>query len=98
MQGIGQTFADLDTFQFASNWSRLRPPLFADGRFPTSGWLRENESTISGVETRNDLRKSRPQAGAAASIATGADVAEPLRPATRHLKRGAVATAIEDAR
>jgi amidase len=35
MQVIGQTFADLDTFQFASNWSRLRPPLFADGRFPT---------------------------------------------------------------
>ena len=35
MQAIGQTFADLDTFQFASNWSRLRPPLFADGRFPT---------------------------------------------------------------
>jgi amidase len=35
MQVIGQTFTDLDTFQFASNWSRLRPPLFADGRFPT---------------------------------------------------------------
>ena len=35
MQVIGQTFADLDTFQFASNWPRLRPPLFADGRFPT---------------------------------------------------------------
>ncbi|MBS7706602.1 amidase [Chelatococcus asaccharovorans] len=35
MQAIGQTFADLDTFQFASNWSQLRPPLFADGRFPT---------------------------------------------------------------
>jgi amidase len=35
MQVIGQTFTDLDTFQFAFNWSRLRPPLFADGRFPT---------------------------------------------------------------
>lgn len=35
MQAIGQTFTDLDTFQFASNWSRLQPPLFADGRFPT---------------------------------------------------------------
>ncbi len=35
MQVIGQTFSDLDTFQFASNWSRLQPPLFADGRFPT---------------------------------------------------------------
>lgn len=35
MQVIGQTFADLDTFQFASNWARLRPALFADGRFPT---------------------------------------------------------------
>ena len=35
MQAIGQTFADLDTFKFASNWSRLRPPLFAEGRFPT---------------------------------------------------------------
>lgn len=35
MQVIGQTYTDLDTFQFASNWSRLRPPLFADGRFPS---------------------------------------------------------------
>lgn len=35
IQVIGQTFTDLDTFQFAFNWSRLRPPLFADGRFPT---------------------------------------------------------------
>ncbi len=35
MQVIGQTFSDLDTFQFASNWSRLQLPLFADGRFPT---------------------------------------------------------------
>ncbi len=35
MQVIGQTFTDLDTFQFASNWSHLRPSLFADGRFPT---------------------------------------------------------------
>ena len=35
MQVIGQTFTDLDTFQFAYAWSRLRPPLFADGRFPT---------------------------------------------------------------
>ncbi len=35
MQVIGQTFSDLDTFQFASNWSRLQQPLFADGRFPT---------------------------------------------------------------
>ena len=34
MQVIGQTFADLDTFHFAFNWSRLRPPLFAEGRFP----------------------------------------------------------------
>jgi amidase len=34
MQAIGQTFADLDTFQFAFNWSRLRPPLFAGGRLP----------------------------------------------------------------
>jgi amidase len=37
MQAIGQTFADLDAFQFAFNWSRLRPPLFADRRFPTFG-------------------------------------------------------------
>ena len=35
MQVIGQTFTDLDTFQFASNWSRLRPPLFAGGLSPT---------------------------------------------------------------
>ncbi|MGJ5133498.1 amidase [Bradyrhizobium oligotrophicum] len=35
MQVIGQTFSDLDTFQFASNWSRMQSPLFADGRFPT---------------------------------------------------------------
>jgi amidase len=35
MQVIGQTFTDLDTFQFASNWSRLRPSMFAEGRFPT---------------------------------------------------------------
>ncbi len=35
MQVIGQTFTDLDTFQFASNWSHLRQQLFADGRFPT---------------------------------------------------------------
>jgi amidase len=35
MQVIGQTFSDLDTFQFAANWSRLQPPLFAEGRFPT---------------------------------------------------------------
>jgi amidase len=35
MQVIGQTFTDLDTFQFAFNWSRLQPPLFADRRFPT---------------------------------------------------------------
>jgi len=35
MQVIGQTFTDLDTFQFAFNWSRLTPPLFAAGRFPT---------------------------------------------------------------
>ena len=34
MQAIGQTFADLDTFQFASNWSRLWPALFTGGRFP----------------------------------------------------------------
>ncbi|WP_316198702.1 amidase [Bradyrhizobium sp. SZCCHNS2002] len=35
MQVIGQTYTDLDTFQFASNWSRLRPALFAGGRFPS---------------------------------------------------------------
>lgn len=35
MQVIGQTFCDLDTFQFASNWSRLQQSLFAEGRFPT---------------------------------------------------------------
>ena len=35
MQVIGQTFSDLDPFQFASNWSRLRPSLFTDGRFPS---------------------------------------------------------------
>jgi amidase len=35
MQVIGQTFTDLDTFQFASNWSRLRPSLFVQGRFPS---------------------------------------------------------------
>jgi len=35
MQVIGQTFSDLDTFQFASNWSRLQPPLFANGRLPS---------------------------------------------------------------
>ena len=35
MQVIGQTFSDLDTFQFASNWSRMSPALFTNGRFPT---------------------------------------------------------------
>jgi amidase len=35
MQVIGQTFTDLDVFQFASSWSRLRPQLFTEGRFPT---------------------------------------------------------------
>jgi amidase len=35
MQVIGQTFTDLDAFAFASAWSRLAPPLFADGLFPT---------------------------------------------------------------
>jgi amidase len=35
MQVIGQSFTDLDTFAFASAWSRLAPPLFADGLFPT---------------------------------------------------------------
>lgn len=35
MQVIGQTFSDLDTFQFASNWWRLRPTLFTGERFPT---------------------------------------------------------------
>jgi amidase len=35
MQVIGQTFSDLDTFQFAYNWSRLQQPLFADRWFPT---------------------------------------------------------------
>jgi amidase len=34
MQVIGQTFTDLDAFQFASNWSRLQHPLFAEGRYP----------------------------------------------------------------
>ncbi len=34
MQVIGQTYADLDTFQFASNWSRLQPAMFAGSRFP----------------------------------------------------------------
>jgi amidase len=34
MQVIGQTFTDLDTFQFASNWSRLSQPLFTEGRYP----------------------------------------------------------------
>lgn len=28
MQLIGQNFPDPNTFQSASNWSRLRPPLF----------------------------------------------------------------------
>ena len=35
MQVIGQTFADLDTFQFAAAWSRLQPPMFAGERFPS---------------------------------------------------------------
>jgi amidase len=35
MQVIGQTFSDLDTFQFGSSYSKLASPLFADGRFPT---------------------------------------------------------------
>ena len=35
MQVIGQTYTDLDVFQFASSWSRLRPSLFAGERFPT---------------------------------------------------------------
>lgn len=35
MQVIGQTFSDLDPFQFAANWARLQSPLFADGRFPS---------------------------------------------------------------
>ena len=34
MQAIGQTYADVDVFQFAANWSKLRPPLFTDERFP----------------------------------------------------------------
>ncbi|MGI9124118.1 MAG: amidase [Mycobacterium sp.] len=34
MQVIGQTFADLDTFGFASTWSRLQPPMFTEGRLP----------------------------------------------------------------
>ena len=33
---IGQTYTDLDTLQFAFNWSRLRPSLFADGQIPDS--------------------------------------------------------------
>jgi len=35
MQVIGQTFTDLDTFQFASNWSQIRPALFKEDKFPT---------------------------------------------------------------
>lgn len=35
MQVVGQTFTDLDVFAFASAWSRLRPGLFTDGRFPS---------------------------------------------------------------
>lgn len=35
VQVIGQTFSDLDTFQFSYNWSSLQQPLFTDGRFPT---------------------------------------------------------------
>jgi hypothetical protein len=50
------------------------------------------------VATGKDLRKSRPQGEAAPSIAMGAGVEQPLWPTTRHLKRGAVATAIEGAR
>lgn len=34
MQVIGQTFTGLDTFQFASNWSHLQPPMFSDERIP----------------------------------------------------------------
>lgn len=34
MQVIGQTFTDLDTFQFAANWSRLRLSMFSDDRVP----------------------------------------------------------------
>lgn len=35
MQVIGQTFTDLDSFQFGANWARIRQPLFAEGRFPS---------------------------------------------------------------
>ena len=35
MQVIGQTFTDLDTFQFASNWSHLQPAMFTGDRIPT---------------------------------------------------------------
>ena len=35
MQVIGQTFTDLDTFQFAATWSRLAPVMFTDDRVPS---------------------------------------------------------------
>ena len=37
MQVVADTDSDLVAFQFAFNWSKWRPPLFADGRFPTFG-------------------------------------------------------------
>jgi amidase len=35
MQAIADTFDDLTVFQFANGWSKLRPPLYVDGQFPT---------------------------------------------------------------
>jgi amidase len=34
MQVIGQSFTDLDCFQFGASWARLNPPLFSAERFP----------------------------------------------------------------
>ncbi len=35
MQVIGQTFTDLDTFQFGATWARIQPPMFTGNRIPT---------------------------------------------------------------
>jgi uncharacterized protein with von Willebrand factor type A (vWA) domain len=35
LHALKEKVTDLETFAFASAWSRLAPPLFADGRFPT---------------------------------------------------------------
>ena len=37
MQAAAAPFRDLDAFQFAYNWSKWRPQLFADGWFPGFG-------------------------------------------------------------